>query len=204
MLERSSTENSPNMLGRNSSPLKSVQSASFVAPLAKPDDSSQHGFKVAQADPTTHKQRQDACLSLLNEAHAVVKSLEIAIPQMSPETMENLLRDPGNRRLIEDRLDEADAKLETVKNQCGDVLPKETMDGVADLQKRLKKVRNSIDEALDDPGGDAMKALAGLAELAGKGLLTLLGGIGLLFNLFRGPSYRGAQNDVGIRGSERS
>lgn len=135
---------------------------------------------------------------MLNEAKAVVQSLEMAIPQMSG-TMENLLRDAGNRRLIEDRLDEADAKLEAVKNKCGDVLPKATMDGVADLQKRLKKVRESIDEALNDPGGDAMKAVAGLADVAGKGLMSLLGGIGFLFNLLRGPSYEGANKPQSSR-----
>jgi hypothetical protein len=58
----------------------------------------------------------------------------------------------------------------------------------------LKDVRDSIGEALNDPGGDAMKAVAGLADLAGKGLMTLLGGMGFLFNLLRGPNYEGANN----------
>ena len=141
-------------------------------------------------------------MAMLNEAHATIQGLEIAVPRMSREMIEHMLRDPDNRAFIEDRLDEADAKLEAVKNQCGDVLPKGTMDGVADLQKRLKKIRNSIDDALRDPGGDAMKAVAGLADVVGKGLMTVFTGLQFLFRLLRGPGFEGAGRNA--RGTERA
>lgn len=201
MFERS-LETASYTLRNNPSARQTRSKASFEAALSEYSKStSNDGSMVAQASEPSHRQKHEACMSMLNEAHAAIQGLEIAIPRMSRGMIETLLRDPDNRALIEDRLDEADSKLEVVKNQCGDVLPKETMDGVADLQKRLKNIRNSIDGALRDPGGDAMKAVAGLAERAGKGLMILLGGLGFLFNLFRGPSYEGAQNNM--RGPER-
>jgi hypothetical protein len=149
---------------------------------------------MASSQPSRNQKAQ-ACASLLREVEGILEGLRDFVNQAtgSGQSLRDLLADPASRKLIEDRIEEAQAKITTILGQCRDVLPMPQLRRVRELQRELGDIRRrivSIDAART--AEQTGEAVTGAAEALGRGLgkgVGILGGalLWLLSLPFRRP-----------------
>ena len=149
---------------------------------------------MASSQPSQN-QKAKACAAMLREVEGILESLRNVVrgAERSGRSLRDFLADPSSRKLIEDRIQEAQAKITAILGQCRDVLPMPEIRRVRDLQRELGDIRRRV-LAINTArtAEQAAQAVAGAAEALGRGLgkgIELIGGalLWLLSLPFRQP-----------------
>lgn len=141
---------------------------------------------VAQADQPSAKQKEQACLSMLNEARATIDALHGSLSVMSAADIEDFRKNPDSNLVLTDRIDEASAKLDTIREQCGDVLPAGAMEELGELEKKLNDVRDLLFDK-NVSGADFLEIAGQVLQAVGEGLSTVATGVALMLRMILGP-----------------
>jgi hypothetical protein len=175
-------------------------------PKAEPKAETKAGPQlVAQAERPSNSQREAACHAMLREAKGSIDSLHDAFSSMKPSQLEEYLNEPNNALVLRENLTEAQAKLETIRDQCGDVLPASAMNDLRELERKLDGLRDRLGDAGTskfDVGQFAEDLMSTLGNAA-KGIATA---ITIFIRLFIGPPQPQSEADgptIGHRGSGR-
>lgn len=94
---------------------------------------------LEMASRPSRNQRARACHALLKDVENLFDNINAIFraAQKQPGGIEELARDPDYRRLMTNWITELKAKIETIKSQCGDLLPKKELQRVEELERRL-------------------------------------------------------------------
>jgi hypothetical protein len=128
---------------------------------------------------------------MLEEAAATIGALHNMVSRTTPEKLRELLLDPDNRALIEDRLDEATTKLRSVAHSCKGVITDEEIERAEKLAEQGEALRQRLGVAFSrenvDAIGNQLRAFAsGAADLLTGAAAAALGGLGWIFqNMFQ-------------------
>lgn len=176
---------------------KPNESENFSLKASAGEDVAPQSMLVAQAERPSASQKEQACVSLLNEARRAIDSILEQFSDMSPQDLANLLdRGPGPRRLLHGNLDVASAKLAAVRDQCGDVLPADAMEELGELEEKLNRVRDILgDEGRTSP--DLLAVAEQVLEAVGNGLGTVAGVVMMMMRLMFGPALPQSQTGGG-------
>jgi hypothetical protein len=138
---------------------------------------------MASSDRPSQNQKAKACATMLVEVEGILESLRNVVrgAERSGRSLRDFLADPSSRKLIEDRIEVAQAKITAILGQCRDVLPMPQIRRVRDLQRELGDIRRRV-LAINTArtAEQAGQAAAGAAEALGRGLgkgLEAIGGV---------------------------
>lgn len=157
-----------------------------------PPNSIRDTFFTIAAEPT-FRPSAASCRSMLGEAAASIGALNGMVSGISPDSLEELLRDPDNRALIEDRLNEATTKLRSVTHSCRGVITDEEIERAEELAREGEALRQRLGAALSRESIDAIgRQLRAFASSAADLLMgaagAVLGGLGWLLQDMLQPS----------------
>jgi phage-related minor tail protein len=162
------------------------ESGSFSLKASAGEDVAPQSTLVAQAERPSARQKEQACVSLLNEARRAIDSILEPFSDMSAQDLASLLKNPNSRKLLHNNLDVASAKLAAVRDQCGDVLPAGAMEEIAELEEKLNRVRDILGkEGQTSP--DLLAIVGDVLEIVGNGLGTVAGIVMIMMRLIFSP-----------------
>lgn len=156
--------------------LKSPEKEKVASPLVQ----------LFKADQPSALQKEQACLSMLNEARRAVENLHLQLSSLTSSAVENYRNDPQSMERLTDSIDEASAKLDTIREQCGDVLPAGAMEELGELEKKLNDVREMLFDN-SRPAEDFLEIAGRMLQAVGEGLSTVAAGVAIMLRLIFGP-----------------
>lgn len=152
----------------------------------------QEFLQVASSERPSDAKRSRACFEMLREVEEILNGLKTFIRDADLNGgLDKVMKDPGLKNYIKDRINEAKIKIDALNNQCRDILPKSATRKVDELEQLLDRAKREIEQ---QTGGSFNIDWSGLADDLGKILGAAAGLAGGVIWLLRGgplssPAY---------------